>query len=114
MTPLELKENRKRIGLTQDGLAKELGVDRRTIINYEQGEVIPESKVKLLHIIFNGSKDVNEIEVTLIEVMAIELLKNLKFREGIREIQKEISTQELRAEIERMIKETEKDKVTQK
>ncbi len=52
MNNIELKEKRKKLGLTQDMLAKELGVDRRTVINYEKGEVIPESKVKLLDVIF--------------------------------------------------------------
>lgn len=49
----DLKEKRKKANLTQEELAERLGVDRRTIINYEKGNIIPESKVKLLHFIFN-------------------------------------------------------------
>ena len=48
---IDVKKIRKELGMTQLDLAKELGVDRRTIINYEKGETIPQSKVKLLHFI---------------------------------------------------------------
>jgi len=51
MSNLDLKTRRKEAGLTQQQLATELGVDRRTIINYEKGESIPESKAKLIDII---------------------------------------------------------------
>jgi len=62
MNNLYLKLKRKELGLTQLGLAKKLGVDRMTIINYERGRVIPESKVKLLNIILNSeSKNENEV-----------------------------------------------------
>ena len=44
MNALEIKEKRKKLGLTQDELAKKLGVSLKTISNYEKGEVIPESK----------------------------------------------------------------------
>jgi transcriptional regulator with XRE-family HTH domain len=53
MNSLELRENRKKMGLTQEELAKRAGVARKTIINYEKGEVIPESKRELFNIIFN-------------------------------------------------------------
>ena len=53
MNALEIKTNRKKNGLTQEALAKLLGVSKRTIINYEKGEVIPETKNELLHSIFN-------------------------------------------------------------
>lgn len=51
MMTIDVKKLRKELGMTQEALAKELGVDRRTIINYEKGEPIPESKVKLLHFV---------------------------------------------------------------
>ncbi len=49
-----------------------------------------------------------------IDSMAKELLKNSVFREGIKQIQKEISTDELRAEIERMIEKAKMSKTIQK
>jgi putative transcriptional regulator len=32
-----LKEHRKRLGLSQDALARELGVSRQTVVNIERG-----------------------------------------------------------------------------
>lgn len=41
MTAAEYKARRERLGLTQVELAARLGVSRRTIINREQGRLIP-------------------------------------------------------------------------
>ena len=49
MYNLNIKELRKKKGWSQDTLAKKLGVSRQTIVNYEKGEVIPESKKELLY-----------------------------------------------------------------
>lgn len=49
LTPDEFKKHRKSLGLSQQALADKIGVDRRTIINYEKGGKIPESIVKLIH-----------------------------------------------------------------
>lgn len=48
MNGLQIKENREKQGLTQEGLAKLIGVSKNTILNYEKGKVIPESKNELL------------------------------------------------------------------
>ena len=48
MNNVQLRENRKRCGFTQEKLAERLGVSKRTIINYEHGEVIPSTKDKIL------------------------------------------------------------------
>jgi transcriptional regulator with XRE-family HTH domain len=48
MNALEIKEKRKIIGLTQQELAVILGVSLKTVTNYENGGVIPESKQALL------------------------------------------------------------------
>ena len=56
MNAKEFKELRKTLKLTQQEIAVELGIDRRTVINYEKGETIPESKVKLIHLLFNKSE----------------------------------------------------------
>lgn len=57
MYNLNIKELRKKKGWSQDTLAKKLGVSRQTIVNYEKGEVIPESKKELL---YNILQDVTE------------------------------------------------------
>jgi DNA-binding transcriptional regulator YiaG len=43
----EVKKIREEFNMTQQGFADFLGVDRRTVVNWEQGKKIPESKVKL-------------------------------------------------------------------
>lgn len=48
VTALEIREIRKRNNITQEELAKKLGVSRNTVVSYERGAVIPESKLVLL------------------------------------------------------------------
>ena len=48
---INVKELRKRIKLTQSALAKECGVDLRTVQNWEKGTKIPEPVCKLLEMI---------------------------------------------------------------
>lgn len=40
----KLKSERKRKGLTQEELAKVVGVSKRTIVNYESGEIYPKER----------------------------------------------------------------------
>ena len=55
-----LKIRRKELKLTQEELARRIGVSKRTIINYEGGEVIPRSKSELLRqVLFGESEKVN-------------------------------------------------------
>ena len=61
MTNLELKELRQNLGLTQVEMAKKVGVDVKTIQNWESGRKIPASKDGILrslipdaHIVFGG------------------------------------------------------------
>ncbi|WP_281321986.1 helix-turn-helix transcriptional regulator [Flavobacterium aestivum] len=49
MKDLNIKELRKKKGYSQTELAGKIGVSRQTIVNYEKGEVIPESKKELLY-----------------------------------------------------------------
>lgn len=49
MKDLNIKELRKEKGFSQTDLAKRIGVSRQTIVNYEKGEVIPETKKELLY-----------------------------------------------------------------
>jgi len=117
MNALQIKENRKRLKLTQDGLGKLLGVSKRTIINYENGEVIPESKSELLRQILLGTKVENKEQGNpAIDSIAVELGKSKVFQDVVLEIirnefpQKENDPKN-RAVIEKLLKEVEKDKL---
>lgn len=48
----EIRTHRKRLGLTQEKLAKLIGVSTNTIINYESGGTVPDSKKDILDVIF--------------------------------------------------------------
>lgn len=93
MNALEIKTNRKKLGLNQDELAKRLGVSVKTISNYENGEVIPESKKELLHKILNETEEIvlkeppsdyNE-EKNIIEQLKLEI----KLKDKIIQLQEE-------------------------
>lgn len=94
MKEIDIKEMRQSLRLTQDDLAAKLGVSRQTVVNYEKGLVIPESKKSLLYNILqinnndeakepaenylNASpNDINKIEELIIErSRVIQLLKD--------------------------------------
>jgi transcriptional regulator with XRE-family HTH domain len=57
MTAAEVARLRKRLGLTQEGLAKELGVHPMTVSRWERGTVnIPEPTARLLRILAASKK----------------------------------------------------------
>lgn len=45
---MDVKKIRNNLNLTQEELAKRIGVSRNTIVNYEKGGVIPDSKSEIL------------------------------------------------------------------
>lgn len=49
ITGEEIKKYRLKLGLTQEELAKKIGVSKNTILNYEKGGTIPESKIDILN-----------------------------------------------------------------
>lgn len=49
MNALDIKNIRKKMGLTQRQLADALCVDVRTVQNWEAGKVIPATKTEILH-----------------------------------------------------------------
>lgn len=85
MNALEIKEGRKKLGFTQAELATRLGVSLKTISNYEKGEVIPESKMALLHSILSNN--------TLNESSA-KYYKPNAFQEKLMELQEKIKVRE--------------------
>jgi transcriptional regulator with XRE-family HTH domain len=91
MNEKKLKDLRKNAKLSQQQLAELVGVDRRSIINYEKGENIPVPVVKLLHILLETdylmklkSNDIKTVELkeensieSLLENMRIELTEKI-------------------------------------
>jgi len=57
MSKLDINKVREELGLNHRELAEQLGVDRRTIINYEQGRLIPESKVRLIELLLLAKRN---------------------------------------------------------
>lgn len=47
MNKIEIKNFRKKFGLTQAALAKKLGVDIKTVQNWEAGKTIPTTKYEI-------------------------------------------------------------------
>jgi len=63
MSNLDIIKIREELKVTQKEFAELIGVDRRTVINYEQGKIIPESKKKLLELLLQGKRDQSESSV---------------------------------------------------
>lgn len=53
MNGIEIKEKRIKLGLTQEELANLIGVSKNTVLNYEKGNTIPDSKIKILESVLN-------------------------------------------------------------
>jgi transcriptional regulator with XRE-family HTH domain len=85
MNGIELRENRIKHGLTQEKLGELLGVSKRTVINYEQGEVIPATKSEILHRVFSGSQtiELKEKDDELTSLIIDKLFKSDKFKEKL-------------------------------
>ena len=98
MKSIELKKLRKEKGLTQEQLAKIIGVSTKTIVNYEKGTVIPNSKREILHntlIIDNSlpkvsfeydSLPTNGLKEIKLSHSVIELIEELNERKRIIEL----------------------------
>jgi DNA-binding XRE family transcriptional regulator len=94
MNALELKQKRKKCGLTQEELAKLIGVSVKTISNYEKGEVIPISKHAILLAVLTKDK-VSEpeenynLEEKNCEEKLLNLQKELNYKDQIIDLLKD-------------------------
>ncbi|WP_144892165.1 helix-turn-helix domain-containing protein [Flavobacterium tiangeerense] len=78
MNGLDVTKIRKDLKLTQEEFGKLIGVDKRTIINYEQGKVIPKTKVSLLELMLaNGSANTTPLGHAKKEVVPVVNNNNL-------------------------------------
>jgi DNA-binding XRE family transcriptional regulator len=57
ITGEDIKKFREEKGLSQSYLAKKIGVHKNTIINYEKGQVIPDSKQEQLATLISGKPE---------------------------------------------------------
>lgn len=79
MNNLDVKKIRETLGLTQEELGQKIGVSRNTIINYEKGGVIPESKRTILNnliddkqTLFNSdAKPIVDVNFMLVPVVPV-------------------------------------------
>ena len=73
MKGLELRKKRKSLGLTQDQLAKAVGLERKTIMKFEKLDVIDESKSTILYNYFKSIETNIEVKNDFIEVMEVQV-----------------------------------------
>ena len=94
MKGIDIKKRRAELGLTQDELAKLLGVNRNTIYNYEKGGEIPASKSTILDkILFNNNvTDIKEVIVNVNEETALIINKQLTLLEKVNSFVKNLET----------------------
>lgn len=59
MNNLDIVKIREEFGFTQQQFADFIGVDRRTVINWEKGRLIPESKVMLIEMLLEKKRNNN-------------------------------------------------------
>lgn len=85
----DLKKIRQNLNLTQEELAKLIGVSKNTIYNYENGHKIPASKILIFEQLKSQYLDKTTQEKPVYETGFDE--KIAEHEEKIREIQKEIS-----------------------
>lgn len=78
MTGEELRDKRKSMDWTQSQLAQRIGVSKGTVINYEKGKKIPESKNKILQEVFRKETDLIYPLANKISMLSPELLKRAK------------------------------------
>jgi DNA-binding XRE family transcriptional regulator len=72
MNGLDVTKIRKDLKLTQEEFGKLIGVDKRTIINYEQGKVIPKTKASLLEMMLaNGLTNTTPVVHAKKEVVSV-------------------------------------------
>lgn len=57
MNAKEIKKRRKELNLTQSELAKMIGVSPFTVLNYEKGKKIPDSKIGILNKVLFGKEE---------------------------------------------------------
>jgi len=69
MDASNVKKFREELGLSQQKFADQIGVDRRTVVNWEKGNKIPDSKIKLFKLmsINNKSEMVSESPIEKFE-----------------------------------------------
>lgn len=58
-----VRKNRKRLRMTQPELAKKIGVSVNTILNYEKGSTIPDSKIPILLRELGDNVDNESVEI---------------------------------------------------
>lgn len=90
MTGQDLKKERKRKGLKQSDLAKEMGVTQRTIINWEQRKNLSPQIVKNLHTIFTFDTSNDEICEKLQEIYENNALQNQMIKKLINRLREKV------------------------
>lgn len=63
MNSLDIVKIREEFGFTPTQFSEFIGVDRRTVVNWEKGRLIPESKVMLIEMLLEKKRNNNKNSV---------------------------------------------------
>lgn len=94
MKAFNINKLRMDLGMTQREFAEFIGVDRRTVINYEQGKKIPASRMELLeHLVSSHfEKKSNEVSNNSSKKIEVIVEKNESTSSEILELKDHIKT----------------------
>lgn len=103
MSDLDIKEIRKKLGVSQTKLAEILGVHLKTVQNWEAGKVIPKTKYGILQSLLSNipQKEINIEEKEKIQDPQRDELLSLENNDQIADLKKRIA--ELEATIQTLI-----------
>jgi transcriptional regulator with XRE-family HTH domain len=79
---MNIREQRKRLGMTQEELAKRLGVSTRTVQNWEQGGVVPATSKDAIMRVLGGEEEKRDWDAVVSRLdRIVELLEVLTGKE---------------------------------
>jgi len=65
MNNLDIIKIREELGVSHREFAELLGIDRRTVVNYEQGKLIPESKIRLIELLLQAKRSQSSPSISI-------------------------------------------------
>lgn len=100
MNNLEIKKQRKLLSLTQQELADLIGVSKNTIVNYEKGLKIPDSKIPILtKALYTNVNIENQNQINIVNEPQSEYVNLSGYDKKIEDLKKIIEEKKINLEI---------------